>query len=73
MPPNRRRIDSKLVFKKKGYVRLRARLVAQGCIQISVLDFTENSSPVVTDVTLSVIIRMWLINKWYSHTIDVEA
>ena len=26
----------------------------------------------VTDITLQVILPMWLINKWGSHAIDVE-
>ena len=37
------------------------------------VDSTKNYSPVVTDVTLRVILFMWLINKWDSETIDVET
>ena len=72
MPPNRRLIDSKWVFKKKIYGRFRARIVARGYTQIPGVDFTENCSPVVTDVTLCAILLMWLINKRESKTIDVK-
>ena len=51
------------------YGRFGVRLVVGGYTQIPVVDFTENYSPVVTDVTLRVILIMWLINKWDSHTI----
>ena len=71
MPPNRRLIDSKWVFKKKKDGRFRARIVARGYTQIPGLDFTENYSPLVTDVTLSIIILTWMINKWDSQTIEV--
>ena len=33
----------------------------------------QNYSPLVTDVTLRVILVMWLINIWYSETLDVET
>ena len=52
--------------------RFRERLVARGYTQIPGVDFTENYSPVVTEVTLSIILLMRLINKWDSQTIEVE-
>ena len=52
--------------------RFRERLVARGYTQIPGVDFTENYSTVVTEVTLSIILLMWLINKWDSQTIEVE-
>ena len=58
MPPNRCIIDSKWVFKKKRYGRFRVSLVARGYTQIKGVDFTKNNSPVVTDITLRVIILM---------------
>ena len=73
MPPNRYLIDSKRAFKNKLYGRFRTRLVAQGYTQIPVLYFTNNFSPVVTDVTIRVILLMWLINKWYYKTIGVKT
>ena len=73
MPPNIYLIDSEWVFKKKRDGQFRAGLVAQGYAQITGLDFTENYPPVVTDVTLRVILLIWLINRWESQTIDVET
>ena len=61
-PPNRCLIDSKWVFKKKIYGQFRALLVAQGYTQIPELNLTKIYSPVITDVTLQVILLMWLIN-----------
>ena len=58
MPPNRRIIDSKWVFKKKIYAQFRARLVARGYTHIMGVDFTENYSPVVNDLTLFFIILL---------------
>ena len=73
IPPNRRLIDSWWLFKKKIDGRFRARLVGCGYTQVPGIDFTENYSPVVTDVTLHIMLLMWLIKKWDSHTIDVET
>ena len=72
MPPNIRLIDSKWVLKKKGGCQLRARLVAQGYTQFIEVDSTKKYSPVITDITLQVILLMRLTKKWDSHTIDIE-
>ena len=71
--PNRHIIDSKWVFKKKRDGQFRACLVGQGYIQVPGIYFTNNYSPVVTDVTLRFILLMWLINKWDSQIIDAET
>ena len=73
MPSNRCLIDSKWVFKKKIYGQFRACIVTQGYTQIIGVDFTKNCSPVVTDVTLRVILLMWLIKKGESENIDIET
>ena len=73
MPPNRRLIDSKWVFKNKRYGQFRALLVVWGCTQVPGIDFTENYSPVVTDFMPGFILIMWLINKWDSQTTDIET
>ena len=73
MTPNRRLIDSKLVPKKNIYEGFRALLVGQGYTQVPGIYITEKYSPVVTDVTLHVILLMQLINKWDSKTIYVET
>ena len=73
MPPNKRITESKWVLKKKIDIKFRARLVVWGYNQIPGVDFTNNYSPVVTDVTLYVILLMWLLNKLYSHNIYIET
>ena len=70
MAPNRRLINLKWVFKKKRYGQFRAHIVPWGYTQIPGAKFTETYSPVFTDITIRVIILMWLINKWDSQTID---
>ena len=63
MPPNKYIIESKWVFKKKRDKKSRAHLVVCGYTQVTGVDFTNNYSPVVTDITLCVILLMWLLNK----------
>ena len=69
-PPNKRLIESKLVFKKKRDGQFRLNIVVLGYTQISGVDFNKNYSSVVNDVTLRIILIIWLVNKWDSHTID---
>ena len=73
MTPNILLIESKWAFNKKIGVRFRGNLVARGYTQIPGVYFTYNYSPVVTDVILRIILLMQLINKWYSHTLDIET
>ena len=73
MPPNKFIIESKWVFNKKIDSQFRARLVIWGYTQIPGVDLTNNYSPVITDVTLCVILLMWLLNKCYSYNIFIET
>ena len=73
MPLNICLIDSKCVFKKKIDGLFRARQVAWRYTQIPGVEFTNKYSPMVPDVTLHVILLMWLINKWDSQAIDSET
>ena len=73
IPPSRHLIGSKWVFKNKIDGIFRARLVSRWYTQIPGLYFADNYSSVVTGVTLSIILIMWLIKKWDSQTIDVET
>ena len=57
-PPNKGLIESKRVFKKKIDGQFRARIFVRGYTKTPGVDCTENYSPVVTDVTLRVILLM---------------
>ena len=50
-----------------------ARIVVRGYTQIPGVGFTKNYSPVVTDVTLCIILLVWLINNWDSQNIDSKT
>ena len=51
IPTNRRLIGSKWVFKKQGNGVYCAPLCRLGYVQVQGLDFTNNFSPVVLEVT----------------------
>ena len=70
---NRHLIDPKWVFNKKRNGQYRAHLVSWGYTQIKGVYLTKNYSPVINDITLCAILLMWLINKWYSQTVDFGA
>ena len=73
MPSNKCIIEKNWVFKNKRDIQFRERLFVQGYTQVTGVDFTNNYSPLVTDITLCVILLMWLLNKCYSHNIDIET
>ena len=52
VPPGRKLIGSKWVFKLNRDGRYRSRLVALGYSQIPGVDFKDNYSPVVSDITV---------------------
>ena len=71
-PNDRRLVGCRWVFKVKRNGVYHARLVAKGFSQIPGVDFTDNYSPVVNDVTFrSVVARMIIENmKWKVVDID---
>jgi Reverse transcriptase (RNA-dependent DNA polymerase)/gag-polypeptide of LTR copia-type len=73
LPKGKKLIDSKWVLKKKHDGRFRARLVAKGFTQIPGVDFTESFSPVVNDITLRILITIWIMKSYYAEQIDVVA
>ena len=50
----------------------RARLVAKGFSQIQGVDFTDNYSPVVNDVTLRVVVARMIIEKMKGKVVDID-
>ena len=78
LPPNRRVIGSKWVFKRKvdanGAVeRYKARLVAQGCTQKFGLDYEETFSPVVRFESIRLVVALVAQHKLQLHQMDVST
>ncbi len=81
---NRKLITTKWIFKKKdlqdGTIKLKSRVVSRGFMQIPGVDYTESFSPVATDMTIRLIIGLFLYynkmlpkEKWQLELFDVEA
>ena len=78
LPPGRRAIGSKWVFKKKkdetGQVRkYKARLVAQGFSQQPGVDFENTYAPVVSTATLRALLSFAATNDWVIQHDDVTS
>jgi hypothetical protein len=73
VPPNRRLIGCKWIFKLKADGTARARVVAQGFGQIPGVDFMENYAPVLKDETFRLVLVYMLIKQLESEQIDVET
>ena len=77
LPPNRRAIGSKWVFRVKYHPdgsisKYKARLVAQGFNQREGFDFTETFSPVVKPTTIRLILTLALSRGWSIRQLDVN-
>ena len=73
VPPNRRTIGSKWVFKRKRDGRYRARLCGLGYTQVAGIDFTANFAPVVNDVTFRILLVCKMMKNWDAEVIDIET
>lgn len=74
VPANRTLIGNKWVFKRsRKTLDHRSRLVKLGYTQIPGVDFTDNFSPVVHDVTLRVALVLWIILDMNIDQMDVET
>ena len=62
-PNDRRLVGCRWVFKVKRNGLYRARLVAKGFSQIPGVDFTDNYSPVVNDVTFRAVVARMIIEN----------
>ena len=72
VPNDRRLIGCKWVFKIKRDGTYRARLVALGYSQVPGVDFTDNFSPVVNDVTFRVALARRMMEDLKCMLRDVE-
>ena len=73
IPKNRRCVKCKWVFKIKRDGKFRARLVACGYSQIPGVDFTENYSPVIHDISARILIIIMIIFGLQGKLVDVET
>jgi hypothetical protein len=73
LPPNRRAVKTKWVFKCKADGRYRTRLVAKGFTQIPGLDFDETFSPVARFESLHLLLALAALEDWHIHPMDVKS
>jgi len=73
LPPGRRAIRLKWVFKLKSDGRYRARLVAKGFTQIPGIDFDETFSPVAHFESLHMLLVLAALEDWHIHQMDVKS
>ena len=73
IPNNRRLIGNKWVFKIKRDGTYRARLVALGYSQIPGVDYTDNFTPVVHDVSFRIALARVMVEKLGSLVMDVKT
>ena len=66
-------VGNKWVFTIKRDGRHRARIVALGYTQIPGVDFTENFSPVVHDITFRLMLVLAIVYKYEILVLDVET
>ena len=71
-PNDHRLVGCRWVFKVKRNGVYCARLVAKGFSQIPGVEFTENYSPVVNDVTFRVVVARMLIENLKGKVVDID-
>ena len=67
LPPDRKAVKSKWVFKLKADGRYRARLVAKGFIQIPGIDYNETFSPVTCFESIRLLLVLATLEDWEIH------
>ena len=71
--PNDHRLDgNRWVFKVKGNGVYQVRHVGKGFSQIPGVDFTDNYSPVVDDVTFRAVVARMLIENLKGKVVDID-
>ena len=71
-PNHRGLVGCRWVFKVKRNCVYRARLVAKGFSQITGVDFTDNYSPVVNDVTFRSVVARMTIENIKGKVVDID-
>ena len=73
LPPGRKAVKSKWVFKLKSDGRYRTRLVAKGFTQIPGIDYDETFSPVARFESLRLLLALAALEDWEIHQMDVKS
>jgi hypothetical protein len=73
LPPGRKAIKSKWVFKLKIDGHFRACLVAKGFTQIPGIDYDETFSPVAHFESLRLLLALAALENWEIHQMDVKS
>ena len=71
-PKNCRLVGCRWVFKVKRNGVYHARLAAKGFSQFPGVDFTDNYSPVVNDVTFRVVVARMIIENLKGNVVDID-
>ena len=71
-PNDHRLVGCRWVFKVRRNGVYHARLVAKGFSPIPGMDFTDNYSPVVNDVTFRVVVARMLIENLKGEVVDID-
>ena len=71
-PNDHRLVGCRWVFEVKRNGVYHARLVGKGFSQIPGMDFTDNYSPVVHDVTFRVVVARMLIENLKGKVVDID-
>ena len=71
-PNDNRLVGRRWVLKVKRNGVYHARLVAKGCGQIPGVDFTDNYSPGVNDVTFRAVVARMLIENLKGKVVDID-
>src|SRR2546430_13599661 len=77
LPPNRKAIACRWVFKKKinadNSIRYKARLVIKGYEQRESIDYDETFAPVAMFKTLRILLALAAQEDWEIHQMDVKS
>ena len=73
VPPGRQLMKCKWVFKLKRDGTYRSRLIMMGFTQIPDVDFNNSFALVVSDITMRILIVLWIQFNWDTQLVDVEG